>query len=435
MNGNYAPLFRRRWLYLVLFSLINFCTGALYVWSVFASALAVHLSRAMGVTVTVAQLGAVFGTATAVTPILMFTGGYVNDRFGPRFIIMVGGVLLAIGYWLSARAVDVTTLYMTYGLCVGAGTGLVNGCTINSAVKFFPDRRGFAGGLVTASLGVGGALLPFLANALIASQGISTTLMCFALLLGVVVVSAALPLVKCPDGFSAFVSLSAPQWKAQLKPSARQPAAEVNLNWRDMLRTARFYPLFLVFAMCATLGLMLISNISAIAATQMRFSAALIALSVSTLSLANTAGRFLSGVLSDRLGRMPTLQLVLLVALVALWLLYGAQSGDTVQFLAGLVGVGLCYGASFGVYPGLVADEFGALNNSVNFSVMAFAYSIGGFLGPWIIRWVNASGYYALAYAMGLAVAVLGLLGSLAYYAARARDVNALRTEPSGAAH
>ena len=158
------------------------------------------------------------------------------------------------------------------------------------------------------------------------------------------------------------------------------------------------------------MGLMLLSNISGIAKNQIGIGSTLIALCVSTLSLANTGGRFLSGVLSDRFGRMQTLTAMLLVAMAALALLYSAEKGDVTQFFIGLAGVGLCFGSAFGIYPGLVADEFGSKHNSVNFSVMAFSYSIGGFFGPMIIRSIGAGQHYDTAYQICMGICVLGLL-------------------------
>lgn len=391
---------KRRWIYLALFCLINFCTGALYVWSVFAGHLASHFSALSGEAVSGTDLGPIFGVATGLTPFLMLFGGFFNDRMGPRLLIAAGGASIAAGYMATTFIEDVSLLYLTYGVLVGTGTGLVNGCTINSAVKFFPDRRGFAGGTVTACLGVGAAVLPFVANALIATTNVMTTFRVFGIISGLIIISAALATGKCPDGFSRAFNTSA--GKKQVIPVSR--------NWFEMIRTPEFLPLFLLFTSSATMGLMLLSNISLITSEQLGASAAVGALAVSAISLANTAGRFISGTLSDRLGRMPTLLLALLTALVGFGLLLTASTGDLMRFFFGIVGIGVCFGAFIGTYPGLVADEYGPKHNSVNFSIMMLGYSVGGLVGPQLVRWAQTGGSFDRAYGMCAATAVFGIL-------------------------
>ncbi len=399
MNSSFELVRQRRGRYLAAFCLINFCTGALYVWSVFAGPLSERLSMIAGSAVTTAQLGSVFGLATGITPVLMLAGGIVNDRMGPRAVISLGGLAIAAGYLLSAFASSASMLYLTYGLLVGAGTGLVNGCTINTAVKFFPDRRGFAGGAVTACLGIGAAVLPLAAGALIASVGIELTFIVFGLVSGVIIVAAALVTAKCPDNFaSAFAA-----------PGRRTSVSAVDLNWLGMLKSPTFVPLAILFIMSTTMGLMLLSNIANIARSQVGVSTAAAAMAVSVISIANTAGRFVSGSLSDRLGRIPTLAITLLLALAGFALLSAAGTGDTTLFFTGITAIGLCFGAFVGIYPGLVADEYGARHNSVNFSVMAFGYSIGGFAGPMLLRWADTGDGFTRAYFVCAAAAVIGL--------------------------
>ena len=273
------------------------------------------------------ELAPVFGLATGVTPFLMLAGGFVNDRFGPKLTIAFGGAAIAAGYALTAFAESVGMLYVGYGLCVGVGTGLVNGCTINSSVKWFPDRRGFAGGLVTACLGVGAAVLPFAARWMIDVCGIVETLLAFGACSGVVIVLSAFGTRKCPD-----------ELQAAFRPAgcAAQAVEAPSMNWLEMVRTPLFYPLFILFTSSAMMGLMLLSNISAIAQEQVGAGAGLAALGVSVISIANTSGRFLSGTLSDRIGRIPTLVLVLVVALAGLGMLVSAGHGDTGHFLVHL---------------------------------------------------------------------------------------------------
>ena len=170
------------------------------------------------------------------------------------------------------------------------------------------------------------------------------------------------------------------------------------------------------------MGLMLLSNISAIAQTQIGVGVAVAALSVSVISVANTCGRFVSGTLSDRLGRIPTLMLVLTAAVAGFLMLMNAGIGDTVLFFTGIICIGICFGAFIGIYPSLVADEYGPLHNSVNFSVMSFGYSVGGLVGPLLIRWANEGGSFDRAYAVCIAAALAGLTCALIALFLKRRD-------------
>ena len=139
--NEFLILKKKRWICLILFFLANFFTGALYIWSVFSGPLAQKIGLATSTNLTAADISPVFGVATGVTPFLMLAGGYINDKFGPRFVIAAGGLFIGIGYLLCAVSESISMLYIAYGLLVGIGTGMVNGCTINCAVKFFPDKQ------------------------------------------------------------------------------------------------------------------------------------------------------------------------------------------------------------------------------------------------------------------------------------------------------
>ena len=396
-NGPRTHGFGLRERCLLFFCLINFTTGALYVWSIFAAALAGRLSTLAGAAVTPGELAPVFGVASAMTPFMMIAGGFVNDRFGPKPVISAGGLLIGLGYWGACAAGDVAGLMLSYGLLVGVGTGLVNGCTINTAVKFFPDRRGFAGGLVTASLGLGAAALPFAAKAAIELLGIDGALVLFGLVSAAVITPLGL-LTKKPaaEGMEA---------RAAAVGAVPRPSATP----REMIASPVFIPLALLFMTAASMGLMLISSASSIGMSQVGLDAAAAAGALSVLSLANTAGRFVSGVASDRFGRLPTLTAMLVVALAGLAALWTAGRGDALLFFVGLAGVGLCFGSFIGVYPGLVADEFGPKYNSVNFSILMLGYSVGGIAGTWLIKATAASGSFSGAYLTAMALAAAGI--------------------------
>src|SRR5207249_7664531 len=83
--------------------------------------------------------------------------GYLVDRFGPRLLVAVGGLLVGAAWWINARASSLFMLY-TGGLTGGVGAGIVYGTSVGNALKWFPDHRGLATGLTAAAFGAGSAL-------------------------------------------------------------------------------------------------------------------------------------------------------------------------------------------------------------------------------------------------------------------------------------
>ena len=124
-SGGPLSLDRVRWIVLVASCLVNLCIGSLYAWSVFASPMTAHLNAVNGFDV--GSLAVVFSVANAVGPVTMISGGVVNDRLGPRWVILAGGVLFGAGMIGAGFSSSVGMLVVTYGLGCGLGMGLVYG--------------------------------------------------------------------------------------------------------------------------------------------------------------------------------------------------------------------------------------------------------------------------------------------------------------------
>ena len=139
---------KQRWVILIASCLVTLCIGSLYAWSAFASPMGQYLSECAGHEI--ASLAIVFTIANAVGPLTMISGGFVNDKIGPKGILLVGGVLFGAGMICSGFVKTLGMLIVTYGLGVGLGVGFIYGITVSNTVKFFPDKGGFAGGLITA---------------------------------------------------------------------------------------------------------------------------------------------------------------------------------------------------------------------------------------------------------------------------------------------
>src|SRR5471030_1997459 len=118
--------------------------------------------------------------------------GYLIDKFGPRLLIAIGCLLSGFGWVISAYVTDLTGLYFTYGLFCGIGTGIVYVGIVGLMVRWFPDRRGFATGMVAAGYGFGAILTTFPISSMLTTAGYQHTLVVFGIILGVVGAAAAL---------------------------------------------------------------------------------------------------------------------------------------------------------------------------------------------------------------------------------------------------
>lgn len=394
-------LLKKRWLLLAAACLINLCAGSIYAWSVFAPPLAERLSLITGTAVTAGSLAAAFSLANGIAPIPMILGGWINDRFGPRAIIPAGGIVMGIGFYLAARAATPLELILGYGLGFGLGLGFVYGSSVNTTLKFFHDHRGLAGGIATAVYGLSSVLIPPIAHALIETEGIEAALLTLGGVLAVVIVAGGLLLEKCPDAF-------AKQFTAAV-PGKRMTAEEC--DWRGMLRSTRFPPMVALMLCGAIPGMMIISHCWSLAKDMAGLDAKAASAMVSMLALANVFGRLLVGALSDKFGRLASLTGALILTILATVLLSLSDQNAHLLFSAGILAIGLSFGAFMGIYPGFTAEEFGAKNNSVNYGIMFSGFSVAGFAGPMAMNVLKEAGmsYQAICLLAGT-LAVLGLV-------------------------
>ena len=121
---------KQRWFYLILFWIVNFCLGSFYAWSIYSSWLAVLFTQSAGQTVSVASLTYIFSIGAALNPVAMVLAGGLTDRFGPRLVLFIGGIVMALGYLLMSLSTGPMMLLLGFGVCLGLGSG--------TSVKTFP---------------------------------------------------------------------------------------------------------------------------------------------------------------------------------------------------------------------------------------------------------------------------------------------------------
>ncbi len=347
-----------------------------YVWTLFVA----PFQAATGATLPAIQI--TFSILIVLQTWLAPLQGWLVDRFGPKFLIAAGTALTGLGYVLAARATTITALYLTYGGLCGFGTGIVYIGIVGLMVRWFPDRRGFAVGVVAAGYGFGAILTTFPIDAMLKSSGHRATLITFGLLLGAVGVCAAL-------------GLRAP------RPDEGMPnPAGINLTRagedyapRAMLRTSIFWLLFLMMTMMSTGGLMVVSQFGPV----MRdFGIADIAISgMAALPFALTLQRIANGLtrpffgwVSDNIGRENTMFVAFSMESLAVWLML-LMRGDPAAFavMSGIVFFG--WGEIFSLFPSTLTDTFGTKHATTNFGFLYIAQGIGSVLGGPAAAWMH----------------------------------------------
>lgn len=408
-------LTKKRWIILIASCFINLCIGSMYAWSVFAAPMAKYLSQVTGATLTAGALAIVFTVTNSVGPITMISGGRINDTFGPKKVIFFGGILFGGGMILSGFATSLNVLILAYGIITGLGIGMVYGCTISNSIKFFPDKRGFVGGVTTACYGFSSVIVPPVANILISNFGVTAAFKIIGATFLIIVCICSFFIDKCPAGF--------------IPEGWTPPASNGNkLNqkdkdWKGMLTSPVFYPMILVLLCGAFYGLMCSALASPLAQGMIGMSVAAATTVVSVLALFNTGGRIIAGYVSDKIGRINTLTIAFVIAIIGLTCLYFSGQGDVTKFYVGIISVGVSFGAFMGVFPGFTADQFGTKHNSVNYGIMFIGFAISGYFGPTVMKNVYASDHsYQRAFLIAAILCAIGFVLTFVYRSVKKKE-------------
>ncbi|MGY3572292.1 L-lactate MFS transporter [Vibrio paucivorans] len=361
---------------------INLCIGVLYTWSVFKNTLLElgwdNTQASMPYTITIITLS-----------IALLVAGRIQDKIGPNKVLMVGTFTAGLGMLLSSLSLTPWNLNLSFGVLTGAGIGFAYACLNPTAMKWFhSSRKGMVNGMLATAFGLAAIYLAPLTSYLIVEFGLTTSLQ----VLGVGLVAIAFPLActikNPPQGYVPTGANSSAKQAANLV-AARQ------FEWRDMLATKQFYLLWITYAFGAAAGLMIIANITSIAVEQANIMQG--AYLVVTLSIFNSAGRLVSGLLSDRIGALKTLGIALALQVLNMALFSQFVSSSSLMVGAALAGIG--YGTLLAVFPSIMADLYGLKHFGTNYGILYTAWGIGGFIGPILAAWsVDNRGSYALAY-------------------------------------
>lgn len=275
---------KKRWVILTAACLINLCLGSIYAWSVFASSMTDYFNNSLNLTVTAGDLAIVYTVANAVGPITMISGGWFNDRLGPKKVIAIGGIMFGGGMVLSGFATSVNFLLVSFGIIAGLGLGMAYGSTISTSVKYFPDKRGLIGGITTAIYGFSSVILPPIVTVIVNRWDAPFAFKLIGTIFLVIVVGSTFFMEQCPEGYLP----------NGYTPPKRQNSSG-DMDWKAMVKTPVFYIMLLLLTSGAFSGMMVISQASPVAQNMVGMTAIAASGAVSVLAFFNAAGRILAG--------------------------------------------------------------------------------------------------------------------------------------------
>ena len=357
-----------RWLPVVGGVMMNMALGMFYGMSVFM----LPLEREFGWTR--AQTSWVTTIGLALIAVWYVIAGFIQDRRGPRPVAVIGGLLFSLGFFLASFTESLTTFYLTAGVIAGTGSGFGYVVPTSVGSKWFPDKRGLVIGLMVGGYGAGSGVFGPIALSLIERGGWRSTFQILSVVFLAMTMIGAFLLRNPPPGYVP------PGWDPSKSRAAARGGADVHAS--EMVRTQTFWTLWAAYCLGTTAGTMVISQLVPFA-RYAGHSAAVAAFALTVGAIGSASGRVLSGWLSDYVGRLNTLRVMLLVSATAMPLLFLFR-GNIVLFYLLLGVVYYCYGTQLSVYASTSADFYGTKYVGFNYGLLLLAWGVAAILGPFL---------------------------------------------------
>jgi OFA family oxalate/formate antiporter-like MFS transporter len=332
--------------------------------------------------------------------------GWFVDRFGPKTVVMLGGILVGIAWVLNSMADSLAVLY-TAAAIGGVGAGAVYGTCIGNALKWFPDRRGLAAGLTAAGFGAGSAITIIPIQNMIASSGYEATFLWFGVGQGIIVFALSFWL-RAPDA-------------GEVPASRRVVQSARNYTPLEMVASPIFWVMYAMFVLVGAGGLMATAQLAPIANDfgVAKVPVSLIGITLPALTFALSIDRVLNGItrpffgwVSDNIGRENTMFIAFGIEAVGIWALSAfGQSPVLFVILSGLVF--FAWGEIYSLFPSTCTDVYGTQYATANAGLLYTAKGTASLLVPFgnVLMTMTGSWHtvFLIAAAMNAVAAIMAL--------------------------
>ena len=371
--------------------LIQLCAGIIYGWSVFKEPVSKHLNWDSGL----ASLTSSVMLAMFVFGIIF--GGLAQDKLGPKYVTLTGSVLIGAGMVCTALipARIPWFVYVTYGTIGGLGVGAVYTSTIAAIQKWFPDKRGFASGMIVSAFGFSLVVFAPLAKAMLDVLGVPKTFTIFGTGFLLICASSSFFIQNPPQGYmpKGYTPTQATTQKKQYSP-------------KEVIKTKQFY--LLAGGLFFTLPAYFILNPVFISLGTLRgLSDNSALLGVTLTGISSAAGRLVVSWVSDRIGRKPAMVIIALMILCASLLMI---AGENVLFLICIMVVAFGFGGASGVYSVMTAESFGTKYSGMNFGLVMLGFGASALAFPAISKNLTAGGSYTSSFILASLTCVIAII-------------------------
>jgi len=352
---------RTRWLTLFGTIVTQFALGSVYTWSLFNSALSDKLGAP------ISQVAFSFGLLSLGLALSSSVAGKLQERFGVKRVTMASGILLGLGFFLTAYSNNLLMLWLSAGVLVGLADGAGYLLTLSTCVNWFPERKGLISAFAIGSYGLGSLGFKFIDSHLLASVGLEKTFMIWGAIVLVMIL------------FGATLMKDAPQQEVKTVNGVM----ENDFTLAQSMRKPQYWMLAVMFLTACMSGLYVIGVAKDIAQGMVKLDAMTAANAVTVISIANLSGRLVLGILSDKIARIRVITLGQVVSLVGMAALLFAPLNEA-TFFAAIACVAFNFGGTITVFPSLVSEFFGLNNLAKNYGVIYLGFGIGSICGSLI---------------------------------------------------
>lgn len=353
-----------RWWYVFFGIIIMICLGTVYSYSIFR----VTIEKMFNIGSM--QSGMPYMMALAFYAIFMFLTGKYLDKFNPKLIILIGGLLVSLGWILSSFAPSIFILTITYGLISGAGVGIVYGVPLTVVARWFPEKKGLAVGLVLIGFGLSPLITAPLARILVEQHGIMNAFKILGISFGLIISILSLPF-KYPSE-SELLNLNITK---HIKKSLNE------INTIEMIKSKKFKGLYINFLIGTTVGLMLVGLTGSVGTELIGLSTKDISLLMALFAIFNGIGRPIFGWITDEFSTQNAMYLSYGLIISSAILILFANEGDVLLYLISFSIFWFNLGGWLAIAPTSTLELYGAKHYSQNYGVVFTAYGFGAIAG------------------------------------------------------